>query len=301
MSERIGKPKSEDDHRVHALNIHGQFFERWCEEAVRTTEKWSVEAVEEAVEFEAASGTIEGSVDLLAERGSRYFLTLPIECKKANPELAQWVFFPHRLDLPVRVRRHRVISEPSRSSGWRITHDTVGLPLAVPLCVAAREVRSDYAARKVHNWSKTSNAAIRDAAEQVATAHRALVDGDFRRASRNSESKQARRWPERRVFIPVIATTAELLVCRFDAGDIDPATGEIPLSSATFEPAGALIYEYPLPPRLQLPDEVSVAVDGTFERSGTRLPVLVINSRDFKATLMALADDMFRDRIFRVD
>ena len=294
-------PQTEDEHRVHALNIHGQFFEKWCEQVVRTTENWKVEAVEEPVELDLPGRVrVEGTVDILAERGEKQRLTLPIECKKANPDLAQWVFFPHRYDdLPIQLRRHRSIASSSTTAGWRLERDTVDWPRRPTVCDAAREVRGQYGTHKVQNWTKTRNTAIRDASEQVATAQRALVMDDARRAVAASQSAGT-RWTEQRVFVPVIATTAELLVCRFSAEDVDPTTGEVPLSRATFERTASVIYEYPLPPRLQLDDEVRVSSDGSFERSGTRLAILVVNSRHFESTLKDLADDRSRMLMFRV-
>lgn len=290
-------PSNENEQRVHALNIHGQLFERWCEQVARTTDRWNVELVDEPLEaLLDADRVVEGTVDLLIEHGEKRRLTVPVECKKANPELVHWVFFPTRYDLPVQVRRHRRIPS-NQPSGLRLARDLVTLPLAATACNAGRELRGDYPARK-QNWTMTSNTAIRDAALQVGTADRILVRQDLVRAASVAE-QGAGGWPEQRIFIPMIVTTAELFLCRFDPSLIDPATGELPRESAKFEGVSELVFEYPLPPRLQLDDEVRVYGDGSFERSGTRLNVLIVNSRNFEAMLRKLADDMTRTLIFR--
>jgi hypothetical protein len=289
-------PTTEDEHRIHALNIQGQFFERWCEEIARSTERWRVQAVDEPLEAQLqVARTIEGTVDLLIERGETQRLTVPIEVKKANPDLVHWVFFPTRYDLPVQVRRHRRIA--SGETVWHLRQDLATLPVEATACSVGRELRGDYAARKTQNWTLTSNTAIREAAMQVATADRILVWDDWSRGTKAGLTGN-QKWPAMRVFIPMIVTTAELFLCRFDPAAIDPASGELPWNAATFEAVPQLVYEYPLPPRFQLDDEVKVYADGSFERSGTRLNIVVVNSRAFQALLRELADDLTRTVLF---
>jgi len=86
--------RSEEQWLVHAINIQGMFFEGWVADTLRRREYWSVAATGLPVSVPRGTSTQESELDVLAERdGDELRLTLFIECKKHNPDYAQWVFF----------------------------------------------------------------------------------------------------------------------------------------------------------------------------------------------------------------
>src|SRR6185436_19631018 len=94
------RPTTEDEWIIHALNIHGLFFERWCKQVVDDSPAWWCASTHEPVEFPPGTGK-ESNLDLKAvlnfkESADGYsrFLTLPIERKKNNPDFIKWIFFP---------------------------------------------------------------------------------------------------------------------------------------------------------------------------------------------------------------
>ncbi len=100
------EPQEDHDHTVHALNIHGTFFERWCQQIVVDSSKWRLDATNYPVAYHR-SGELaslkESALDIRAFHGPASnmmrpyrSLTLLIECKKNNPEFIEWVFFPSR-------------------------------------------------------------------------------------------------------------------------------------------------------------------------------------------------------------
>jgi hypothetical protein len=146
--------------------------------------------------------------------------------------------------------------------------------------------------------TKTSNAAVTHAARQITLATHAIAaieeqDSEFR------SSLQPRPVMDEgeRLFLPMIATTARLLVCTFDPSDVDPKTGEIPYTNATLAEHPALVYEYPIPTSLQISPWIlaqhpleggnNVNVDWL-----ARMPIVVVNSKHFAAVLETLLDDV---------
>src|SRR5260370_23979940 len=91
-------PQTDEEHTIHAINIQGVFFEKWCQDVFGKDSNWTLRAINYPVEFPEPNGPwrgSEGELDLRADLqiGDR-LLTLLIECKKNNPNLVNWVFFP---------------------------------------------------------------------------------------------------------------------------------------------------------------------------------------------------------------
>jgi hypothetical protein len=90
-------PKTQDDWTIHAINIHGFFFERWCQQAILDAEGWALKTTNYPVEYPPAyehTRSQESTLDIRAEKDfGDNRITLLIECKKNNPEFINWVFF----------------------------------------------------------------------------------------------------------------------------------------------------------------------------------------------------------------
>jgi hypothetical protein len=89
------KPQSEEEWIVHAINIHGFFFETWCKSIIESLNLWKVVSTGEPVSVNGK----ESNLDIWAEYRSNnkeHILNILIECKKANPEFVKWIFFPRR-------------------------------------------------------------------------------------------------------------------------------------------------------------------------------------------------------------
>ena len=119
-------PQSQEDWTVHSLNIHGVFFERRCRLAVSETPDWRVLATNYPVEFPPPNGPWrgkEGSLDIWARREQNDLVVTDvlIECKKANPDFVNWIFFPS--DGAIGSERFQFgkgtnIAEAGAPSGW---------------------------------------------------------------------------------------------------------------------------------------------------------------------------------------
>jgi hypothetical protein len=167
-------PKNDDEWTIHALNIHGLFFERWCEQVVANTKPWRLTSTQYPVEFPPPTGvwgvkesTLDIRADLDTEDGR---LSLIIECKKCNPGFVDWVFFPKQHGEHLRQFNYTFIDNVTRMSaaGWDTTHGLAGVNEGVPVMSEARETRGSYQNYQKGDKTKTSNTAITEAAQQVA-------------------------------------------------------------------------------------------------------------------------------------
>jgi len=269
-------PQTEDNWTVHALNIHGEFFERWCAQIIREANPWRLVTTNYPVSVDAHQSTLDIRAD--ADIGdSRYILL--IECKKNNPEFVDWIFFPKHNgsegQTPVVLTGIATNGQPT----------LLELPLrafGTNIADMGRETRGDYLAYKQRNdKTKTSNSAITDASRQVALATEAIwyeerVQAEDRRQGKPSHGPKV-------YIVPLVVTTARLRLCQFNPRKVDEETGEISLNEAALtNPLASIVYEYPLPTNFQrYKPHIS-------EDRYVRRHIIVVHStkfRDFLATL----------------
>lgn len=292
-------PASQDDWTVHALNIHGVFFERRCAEEVAAITEWQVVSTNYPVEYPPPNGPWRGkesSLDIRARKQlpSNQTLDIQIECKKANPDFVNWIFFPKRGNLAAAPFRTMVSSNEMPESGtgpWSTTTFMQSGTAEVLVATECREVRGDYVSQKGGNKTKTSNASIQEASYQVALANRAIVgeDGQLLNRARASGQHATPPWT-RKTYIPIIVTTARLFKVVFTTSDVALGTGEIPPSAVTLEPVTSVLYEYPLPKHLQhTPADPLPALLGSEFESFTRMDILVVQAESLTEMLKTLS------------
>lgn len=287
--------KSDSDWAIHSLNIQGTFFERWCQETAKKS-RWNVVSTNYPVEFPPHNGPLVGeqsTLDIYAQLAKdTMLLTLLIECKKNNPEFIDWVFFAHP---DINHQKHftgsLINQKPieNEENKWETT------PILSPMISLdwiptsdAWETRGNYLKYKKDNdKTRTSNAAIMQAAHQIALATKAVFNEEL--LNSKALSTKAKMPYSHQIFIPTIVTTAKLFLCKFDPKDIDPKTGEIPFAKASLEEQPYILYEYPLPVHFHSTplDKVSVLKTGNKD-FGTRMDILVVNSSSFPDFLSRL-------------
>jgi hypothetical protein len=289
------EPASQEEWTVHALNIHGVFFERSCAETVAKVTEWQVVSTNYPVEYPPPNGPWRGkesSLDIRARKQlpNEHLFDVQIECKKANPEFVNWIFFPKRNltdATPFRTMVHANELPESGSGPWSTKAYMQGGNAEMPIASDCREVRGDYLSHRGGNKTKTSNASIQEAAYQVALANRAIVqeEGELLNRARTSSQHSTPPWP-RKTYIPIIVTTARLFEASFAAVDVSLSTGEVSPSSVTLKPVTSILYEYPLPKHLQhTPADPLPALSGMEIESFTRLDIIVVQA-DSLATML---------------
>jgi hypothetical protein len=240
--------------RTHALNVEGVFFQQRVAEILRLA-GWRIVAEEYPVAFPPGNGPIlgkEGRLDIRAEKQfNNYITVLAVECKKADPGYKEWVFFPKgegAVEAPVVIRKQRP-DAPEGSTG----RDRWDIPTAVArfgtglICKEARELKAEYG--NPNSWKSTTKR-IEEGCYQAAQATQALLSEIGRRQGLLMDRRMeptVTTW-----IIPVVVTTADLLLCRFDPIHVSLETGQIDWNKVTYDPLDATALEYPLPVHLQL-------------------------------------------------
>jgi len=290
----VANPQTDNEWTIHSINIHGVFFERWCEELLRSTPGLKVVSTNYPVEFPPPSGPFRGkesALDIRAELRHDYQIaTFIIECKKNNPDFVNWIFFPKgrtadQRQFALHFIRNQINEDLSQ--GWDVKSQLFRSPVPTTIFSEARETRSNYQSFKDGQKTKTSNAAITEAAYQVALATKAIWHEEA-----NYSQMRAAHNPtppldyHTQLIVPCIVTTAKLYSCSFDPRDVDPNRGEIPLDKAALQEMPFVVYEYPLPKHLQsAPADLVEALSSNNLELLTQMDIIVINSLCLKDLL----------------
>lgn len=294
MSLHPSDPTSEHEWTIHAINIHGVFFQRWCEKVIAGTKAWKVKSTEYPVEFPPPSGPWRGkesALDIRAElRREERVLTLLFECKKNNPEFVNWIFFPKDSGDTagaLAVSYIENVRRPAPAAGWDVIHRSQPLGSNFIVADEARETRASYLQYRKGDKTKTSNAAISDAAYQITLATQAITreEVEFSQTLGSANAGQPLHW-ERHVIIPTIVTSAHLFTCSFDPLEVVPQTGELPYDRAVLQEHPFLFFKYPMPRHLQFraQDPLAMLIGGGQEQL-VRKHILVVHSENLNELL----------------
>lgn len=296
MSQNKPEPTTDDEWSIHALNIHGLFFERWCQQTIRDTPGLIVTSTNYQVEFPPPKNGVRGRESALGIRAERHdghkHLTLIIECKKNNPEFVNWVFFPslspkhsNRMSVPIIVNK----SLPDTPVGWEVKTDLTRMHLdGLQYADEARETKgAGQGTPNDKSKTETSNA-VTEAAYQVTLATQAIfweeVESSSRRGKEASSTTQM-SW-NMQVLLPVIVTSAHLFTCDFDPKEVDAGSGEIPYDKAKLVEHPYLVFTYPLPRHLQyVSEEAANNLPPSQLEHYTRLQIMVVYSGKLKEFL----------------
>jgi hypothetical protein len=294
-------PTTQEDWTIHALNIHGVFFERRCANVVAETPGWKVLTTNYPVEYPPPNGPFRGkesSLDIWARRDNdpSAVVDVLIECKKANPDFVNWVFFPKHessTSTPFCYVKSNNTQNIESFPKWK--PETVIQTGATTLSKTndAREVRGDYLKHQGNNKTKTSNAAIQEAAYQVALAYRAIVQEEqnlLEKACMSSEHPEPPLLSKS--YLPVIVTTANLYEVEFLPNSTSLVSGEIEFANTTLKPVQSALYEYALPKHLQFyPQNPLKTLKGSDSDTFSRMHILVVHSE----TLSELLSNLFNE------
>lgn len=292
-------PISDSDWTIHSLNIQGTFFERLCQKIINDHSQWKVVSTNYPVAFPRHTLVGEQSaLDIYAQIEKKtILLTLLIECKKNNPEFINWVFFPHiKFTNQLKHFSGLLIAnklEDGTQNNWKTT--TMLNPMISLKWTPtsdAWETRGNYQQYKDNIKTRTSNKAITDAAHQIAIATRCIFEEELDNNKILCVKTAGVEMPYvHQIFIPVIVTTANLFICKFDPKNINPEFGEIPFTKAHLERQPYVLYEYPLPVHFHSDPLDKAAVLKVKDKDfGKRMDILVVNSSNLPELLSKLAD-----------
>lgn len=301
-------PSSENDWIVHSINIHGLFFEKGCQKIVSDNPAWVVKASQYPVEFPPPNGPWRGResvLDILAEsKMSNALLAMPVECKKANPDFVNWVFFeknPSSKETYMHINQVNNLDKEPRELGWTTTQhiQRVVSKVEIPLAEEGRETRANYMEfakyrQNLDKVTKTANNSITEASNQVALATQAIFneEGAYCKSLADLNTQENKPY-EFSLFLPTIVTSARLNLCRYKPEDVNQKTGEIAFSKAEIIEAPYLIYEYPLPRQLQNPPVDKQSVLHTNPELFFRMHIAIVQSEAFDDYLTKISTAFF--------
>jgi len=238
----------------------------------------------------------ETSIDILAQKTTmpRDYV-LCIEVKKLNPEYVNWVFFDEgTMDNKFRVRTKSLsnqgivnllkIHESDRHGNEIFIHieEFTDIPNFQPNCY-------DYGVTltkdKEGNYSFQKSSLYDASLQIVESTYGALVDALINQVSTGMG------YVPSQVFIPIIVTNANLLICDYDKKDIDLEKGII--SNADFKSVNSIIYEIPTPMRAKFPNEITTNTNGEMTRTSSRWPILIMNPKGLDEFLSNFDKDVF--------
>jgi hypothetical protein len=271
-----GNPQSEEDWIFHSLNIHGEFFERSCQHTIRRSPLFTLTTTNYPVAVDGHQSELDIRADY--DRPHNHVILL-IECKKNNPEFVNWVFFP-KASQPRSISLSAI--ETSGEAAFSGLYDAEIVLFHSPIVAdGGRETKGNYLSynKQKSDKTKTSNAAITEAAKQIALATLAITkEESYRAAEARTNAMQA--LPKRTVIIPIIVTSAQLFVCEFDPQDVNIETGEIPFAKAKLSNIqNYVIYQYPLPNHLH--SDLIRAIDRRSVEKFVRRDIVVVQSAQF--------------------
>ena len=275
----VQPPLTDDEARTEALSMAGAFFQRRVAAAFRGRAPWRVVAEEYPVEFpregplpQRETSAIDVWVAAVAPYGGvgrNPALSCQIECKKADPGFTDWVFF-RKHGTPLRFRHltvHRLENEPALVlHEWNLTE---------LLCDDGRELKGNY---RGLDRTRSTSSRIQDAARQAALA---TLSTAFTLMQAPVEPFGDRRAVQ---LVPVVVTTANLLLCEFPLDQVDFASGQLPATAASYSATDYVVYDYPLTSGLSVPTDRIGFADGTAGATGgdleelVKMHVLIVNS-----------------------
>ncbi len=278
-SQQAGQTAPTDDEaRTEALNVAGTFFQRRVVSLFRGRIPWMVIAEEYPVEYpqegppsERESSAMDIWLAAVGEPGlrGRAVASCQVECKKADPGFTDWVFF-RKAGADHRFRHLTLRYLEDGRPALMLQQGN----LTDSLCDDGRELKGDYSGR---DRTKVTSARIQDAARQASLATLSSAFTLMRLSIHPFNHVRAVQ------IVPVVVTTANLLLCEFPVNQVDLSTGQLsPGVTATFTPRDFIVYDYPLTGGLALRADRVQFADSLVEEnpeSLIKMQVVILNSR----------------------
>ena len=225
--------------------------------------------------------TRETAIDVVATAGAQ---VLCIEVKKLNPRYVSWVFANHDAGYKEIAVLYKELSNKS-------ARDLLCIPkiLSGNLDLSIRmESVSLESAGHTYDQGRTL---IRDAkgnygfgSSSLADATRQIIEGTFGLVVESLMQDVSSGKFKTQSFLPIVATTANILTCEYDANDLT-ADG---VSGQPLKPQDLVIYDCPVPVRAKFPNQFADLKHHKQMRLSTKWPVLIIGPKGLDMLLAGL-------------
>lgn len=257
---------------LNEVNRSGFLFQMRIEHEVKQTQRqhgWAVLSHEHR--WEDTETHEEGFIDLVLEH-ENFAHRMVVECKRVGTGTT-WVFLVPEASTPT-VQPARLLWTYTHLTEWMVGWDDLLLAPPTPesaLCV-------------VRGQNKKSPPMLERLAGILLRSTECLAKADPRISKASPLGREG-------IYIPLIVTTAELQVCRFDSASIGLHNGELALEDARFEPVSCVRFRKSLSSNLPPTGQPTDLAQTNLESERT---VLVANAS-------ALASMLESCRIERLD
>ncbi|MHB8089252.1 MAG: hypothetical protein ACYDH2_13500 [Anaerolineaceae bacterium] len=293
----MATPTSDNDWKIHALNVHGGFFEQKIASIVNNCLPNQLYYI--SSEYPVEVSNEESRLDILGFLPSTWNpkngIFFPIECKKHNPEFIDWIFYPtvqNKIINPnysyfSHIELYNSQNEKGYSSKIGMTDK---LFPDIPISGDCREVRGNYSNITNGIKTKTANNSITEASYQVTLATHSLLNEHSKSNEKQINNNNGYLFGKY-IYIPIIVTTANLFLLDYQIADIETSSGEINIDKVKLETIDMLWYEYPIPPHLQveidlkMPNKSITVYNLRKFDYAVRRDILVVNSNKFENAL----------------
>ena len=208
----------------NGLNEQGYLFQEACAQALlknATGTGWELPVWDYSVTLPDGQNT---RVDIVLSRPEQNGLEAfaIIECKRANPDYAFWMFGAPDSGMPEEF--HGVVLPPSGPSNLPAQPYKSHLDMGAAVPISWMEVRRNRRSTQRSSVPQT----IENAAIQVLLGTTAVATEQVKQRSKSGS------YHNRVIFFPVVATTARLFVANYNTDDIDLGSGTIARESVAF-------------------------------------------------------------------
>lgn len=225
---------------------------------------------------------------------TEFSFNLCIECKKLDPNYADWVFFDVKRKTSMNLITKTITSQgfvtmlkvpPYRGRGNEIFIQLNKLnwdPFKRQISESSLGVSNKKLSKEIF---QTKKSLIDNASRQIikGTFGKILTDVQHQILSGDGYSHSIN------VYVPIIVTTANLLICENNIEDIDSETG-LTTKEPTYTKTDSIIYRCPNPKSVRFPHTDYTALDMDTRKAVSKWDVMIFTPKGFADFLDYLRD-----------
>lgn len=274
----------------NGLNQQGFLFQEKCADDINNTSnstRWRLHTTEHPVSLKDHDTRIDIIIREIEISGELLKFGV-IECKKVNPDYNCWLFGKPLYEIPGPAKAQIIKLSFTNMNNLKVAK--VRHPFIINSYVIDNWwIQVNIDPNKKNNQKYSDPEPIEDALIQVCFGVGGLVEERIRQITKifNDQANDFYNLSEA-YFIPIIVTTAELYVSKYNLSDVDISTGTIEKSKLNFEglsnttrPVNWVMVEFGAPNRT-IPDLIFNNVEGIDPvdmEPYNRTSVFIVNSR----------------------
>lgn len=210
---------------------------------------------------------------------------LCIEVKKNDPRYSDWCFFQQKKTSDPMTLIQKSIRNTGLVSLFMVPETNIYSnevwvqafqshywdPFKHIVCDFALALQNEEVKKEYYKSEKTK---VDDAARQIIKGtYGLIIERVLHQVSTGTGYTNTRE-----IFVPIVVTNANLLLCMFDQKDIDPKTGHI-TKDPKYTKVDAIIYQLPAPKEVHFPDPLSNILTPKQKKYVSKWDVLILSPK----------------------